>query len=39
LKAAYDKATEAVNLAGNNQVASAFGRWRIIFGDYFPAYG
>lgn len=39
LAAAYDKATEAIDLAGQYKIESAFAKWRIIFGDYFPAYG
>ncbi len=39
LTAANDKATEAISFASNNKIESAFGKWRIIFGDYFPAYG
>ncbi|MEI8381042.1 MAG: CBASS oligonucleotide cyclase [Planctomycetota bacterium] len=39
MKTAYEKATEAIDYAGKNQIESAFGKWRIIFGNYFPAYG
>ena len=39
LNAAYDKSTEAIALAAANNISSAFAKWRIIFGDYFPAYG
>lgn len=39
MKTAWDKATEAIDLADNGKIESAFGKWRIVFGDYFPAYG
>jgi hypothetical protein len=39
LTAAYDKATEAIRFASQDKIELAFAKWRIIFGDYFPAYG
>ncbi len=39
LKSACDKATEAIDFAANNKIKEAFGKWQIIFGSYFPAYG
>lgn len=39
--AAYDLALAAWHLTyqGNDQHAAAIGRWRVLFGDKFPAYG
>lgn len=39
LKAAHEKATDAITYAAGNYISSAFGKWQVIFGDYFPAYG
>lgn len=39
LKSAYDKAVEAEKLAKDGKNAAAYDKWRVIFGDYFPAYG
>ncbi|MBL9165624.1 MAG: hypothetical protein JNL18_23070 [Planctomycetaceae bacterium] len=39
LKAAYDKAIEAENLAKESKISAAYDKWRVVFGDYFPAYG
>jgi len=39
LEAAYAKACEAELLNTQGKVETAFGKWRVIFGDYFPAYG
>ena len=39
LTAAYEKAREAESLASQGYTDSAINKWRIIFGDYFPAYG
>jgi hypothetical protein len=36
---AYTQAVEAERLAAANQFPAAFGKWRTIFGDSFPAYG
>ena len=36
---AYTQAAEAERLAAANRVSDAFGKWRTIFGDCFPAYG
>lgn len=37
--AAYDRAKDAEAYIAAGQIADAYGRYRIIFGDYFPAYG
>ena len=39
LATAYQKAVEAEQLAAMGRTQEAFGKWRVIFGDYFPAYG
>lgn len=39
LKAAYEKSTEAISYARNSYIPATFGKWQVIFGDYFPAYG
>ena len=39
LQAAYDKAIDAERLAGEGRILAAYDKWRVIFGDYFPAYG
>ncbi len=37
--AAYDRAKDAEAHIAAGKIADAYGRYRIIFGDYFPAYG
>jgi hypothetical protein len=39
LDRAFDLATNAVQFQLAGMIAQAFDKWRIIFGDYFPAYG
>ncbi|MCR4304812.1 MAG: nucleotidyltransferase domain-containing protein [Gallionella sp.] len=39
LDTAYNRALEAENLEKQGQTALAVAKWRMIFGDYFPAYG
>jgi len=39
LERAYRGAVEAEQLAASGKVEAAYGKWRVIFGDYFPAYG
>ncbi len=39
LESASTKATEAIDYATAGYNELAFDKWRIIFGDYFPAYG
>ena len=39
LTSAYDKAVLAESLGQKGQIQSAYDKWRVIFGDYFPAYG
>lgn len=39
LEAAYTKAVEAEQLAAQSKIEQVFSKWRIIFDDYFPAYG
>lgn len=39
MEAAYNKAVEAERLARENKTKEAFSKWRLIFGEYFPAYG
>ena len=39
LEAAYTKALEAEQFAAQGKIDQAFSKWRVIFGDYFPAYG
>lgn len=36
---AYTRALKAEDLARRGYVADAVGMWRMVFGDYFPAYG
>jgi len=36
---AYNRALKAEDLARRGYVADAVGVWRMVFGDYFPAYG
>ncbi|AKC83091.1 hypothetical protein IMCC26134_10445 [Verrucomicrobia bacterium IMCC26134] len=38
-QAAYDRALQAEGYIKDCYIADAYGRYRIIFGDYFPAYG
>lgn len=38
-QAAYDRALQAENYIRNDYIEHAYGRYPIIFGDYFPAYG
>lgn len=39
LKAAYDKALEAERFERDGYTKSAYSKWQVIFGDYFPHYG
>lgn len=39
LETAYNRSVEAENLDKQGKTASAVEKWRMIFGDYFPAYG
>lgn len=39
LDTAYARAKAAEEYIGKRNIEAAFGRWRLIFGDYFPAYG
>lgn len=39
METAYNRAVEAERLARENKTKEAFSKWRLIFGDYFPAYG
>jgi len=36
---AYDRAIKAEQFEANGRIEAAFGEWRKIFGDYYPAYG
>jgi hypothetical protein len=36
---AYTQAAEAERLANANKIPDALGKWRMVFGDMFPAYG
>lgn len=38
-QAAYERAKDAESYITSGYIADAYGRYRIIFGDYFPAYG
>ena len=38
LNSAYENAVEAEKFAQHTKIADAYVKWRIIFGDYFPAY-
>lgn len=38
-QAAYDRALQAEGYIRDGYIEHAYGRYRIIFGDYFPAYG
>jgi hypothetical protein len=39
LDRAYARAREAEQLAAAGKIVDAYDKWRMIFGDYFPAYG
>jgi hypothetical protein len=39
LETAYRRAVEAIEYEEADKVTDAYDKWRIIFGDYFPAYG
>jgi hypothetical protein len=39
METAYNRAVEAERLARENKTKEAYDKWRLIFGDYFPAYG
>jgi len=39
LETAYKRAIEAENLDKQGRTSAAVEKWRMIFGDYFPAYG
>jgi len=39
LQSAYDRSLEAQTLAAANKIEAAYTKWRMIFSDYFPAYG
>jgi hypothetical protein len=39
VKAAHDRAVQAESYIRDGYIENAYGRYRIIFGDYFPAYG
>lgn len=39
LERAYNAAKEAEQFASSGKVEAAYGKWRVVFGDYFPAYG
>lgn len=39
LETAYNRALEAENLDKQGKTSAAIEKWRMIFGDYFPAYG
>jgi hypothetical protein len=36
---AYERALEAEQLADNDRIEDAFGKWSSIFKGYFPSYG
>ena len=36
---AYDIAAKAVELGNQGYIESAVNKWRVLFSDYFPAYG
>jgi hypothetical protein len=36
---AYNRAVKAEEFAKGGKIEDAFGEWRKILGDYFPAYG
>lgn len=39
LQSAHTRAVEAISYQEANKIQQAYERWRLIFGDYFPAYG
>jgi hypothetical protein len=39
LESAYNRAVEAESLDKQGKTSQAVDKWRLIFGDYFPAYG
>jgi hypothetical protein len=39
LETAYQRAIDAEGLATVGSVQQAYEKWRLVFGDYFPAYG
>jgi len=39
LTSAYDRAVAAENFEDSGKTSDAYGRWRLVFGNYFPAYG
>ncbi len=39
LESAYNRAVEAENLDKQGKTSQAVDKWRLIFGEYFPAYG
>ena len=39
LESAYQRAVDAESLEKQGKIYDAFGKWRLIFDDYFPAYG
>lgn len=39
METAYNRAVEAERLALENKTKEAYDKWRLIWGDYFPAYG
>lgn len=39
LEAAYNRSREAETLDSQGRTAAAFDKWRLIFDEYFPAYG
>jgi hypothetical protein len=39
LETAHTRALAAEDFVRRGKIEDAFGRWRLIFGDYFPAYG
>jgi hypothetical protein len=39
LNLAHQRALDAESLAASGQIQAAFAKWRLIFGNYFPAYG
>lgn len=39
LERAYTRAVEAEGLEAKGRTSEAFAKWRVIFGDFFPAYG
>jgi hypothetical protein len=39
LETAYTRAQAAEEYIRKGNIEAAYGRWQLIFGDYFPAYG